>query len=80
MSFYPPLPQSGLFMATEEKDRDLADHGNLTFSKKGQVYCCWRKGGISPPSQSITVSTWSEKNGGNVLETYKTICYLFLLL
>jgi hypothetical protein len=45
MPFYPPLPQSGLFMATEEKGRDLADHGNLTFSKKGQIFLLLKKRG-----------------------------------
>jgi hypothetical protein len=32
-------------MATEEKGRDLADHGNLTFSKKGQVFLLLKKRG-----------------------------------
>jgi hypothetical protein len=47
MSFYPSLPLSGLIMATEEKGRDLADHGNLTCSKKGQVFLLLKKKGNS---------------------------------
>jgi hypothetical protein len=31
-------------MATEEKGRDLANHGNLTCSKKGQVFLLLKRG------------------------------------
>jgi hypothetical protein len=47
--------------------RREGDHGNLTCSKRVRYFCCWRKGGISSPSQSITVPTWSEKNGGKCI-------------
>ena len=65
MFFYPHCPQYVLFMDTEEKGRVLADRETLHAQKRVRYFCCWRKGYIPPPS--ITVPTWSEKNGKNYI-------------
>ena len=46
------------------RDLDSFLFSEIRDQKRVRYFCCWRKGGIPP---SITVPTWSEKNGKNCI-------------
>ena len=46
------------------RDLDFFLFSEIRDQKRVRYFCCWRKGGIPP---SITVPTWSEKNGKNCI-------------